>query len=182
MSCISYPLDIPGSSLSEYVMSFRLPIVPRAHHINFGHSHPPRKITPKCRFGIPRMNFPEFPGSAFFLAFQNSSTGSPEFPEFSGISLERVFGVPESRFRGKMKLICWAAVSQLRELKVCALFWAPIQQAADTSQKMSFCGPYNQHCGRDLSCGGLGAKKFIPPRNAWSFLHTSSKSMRTKKL
>ena len=68
------------------------------------------KVIPKCRFGIPRMNFPEFSGSAFFLALLYSLIGNPEFPEFSGISLERVFGVPESRFRGKMKLKCWAAV------------------------------------------------------------------------
>ena len=34
---------------------------------------------------------------AFFFAFLCSSRGNPEFPEFSGISLERAFGVPESR-------------------------------------------------------------------------------------
>ena len=53
---------------------------PRVQHINFGRSPPPRKITPKCPFGIPRMNFPEFPGSAFFLAFLYSFIGNPEFP------------------------------------------------------------------------------------------------------
>ena len=57
-----------------------------------------------CRFEIPRMNFPERP----FLAFLCSLIGNPEFP---GISLERAFGVPKSHFRGKMKLVCWAAVS-----------------------------------------------------------------------
>ena len=35
------------------------------------------------------MNFPEFPGSAFFLALLDSVKGSPEFSEFSGISLVR---------------------------------------------------------------------------------------------
>ena len=54
--------------------------IPRAQHINFGRSHPPRKIIPKCPFGIPRMNFPEFPGSAFFLAFLYYLIGNAEFP------------------------------------------------------------------------------------------------------
>ena len=44
-------------------------LFPHAQHINFGRSHPPRKIIPKRPLGIPRMNFAEFPGSAFFLAF-----------------------------------------------------------------------------------------------------------------
>ena len=35
--------------------------------------------------------------------------------EFSGISLERAFGIPESHFQGKMKLICWAAGSYTME-------------------------------------------------------------------
>ena len=53
----------------------------RAQHINFGRSQPPRKIIRKCPFGIPRMNSPEFPGSAFFsLAFLYSLIGNLEFP------------------------------------------------------------------------------------------------------
>ena len=39
-----------------------------------------QEIIPKCQFGIPRMNFPEFPGSVFFLAFLYSLVGSPELP------------------------------------------------------------------------------------------------------
>ena len=89
--------------------------VPRAQHINFGRSHPPRKIVPKCPFGIPRMNFPEFPGSAFFLALLYYLIGNPEFPGIFGISPERFFGIPESRFRGKMELILARFKGQLGE-------------------------------------------------------------------
>ena len=39
-----------------------------------------RKSPRKCRFGIPRINFPEFPGSAFFLGIPTSLIGNPEFP------------------------------------------------------------------------------------------------------
>ena len=46
-------------------------------------------LTPKCRLGIPGMNF---------LGILRHV-------------LERVSQVPKSRFRGKMKLICWAAVA-----------------------------------------------------------------------
>ena len=49
--------------------------------MNFGCSHLPKKIIPKCPFGVPKMNFPEFPGSAFFLAFLYYLLGTPEFPE-----------------------------------------------------------------------------------------------------
>ena len=67
------------------------------------------------------MNFPKFPGSAFSLAFLFSfvffffflkKKETLNFPEFSGISLERGIGVHKSRFRGKTKLICWAALEQ----------------------------------------------------------------------
>ena len=60
-------------------------------------------LIPQCPYGIPRMNFPEFPGSAFLLAFLSSLLGNPELSEFSGIFLERVLGVPKPRFREKMK-------------------------------------------------------------------------------
>ena len=60
----------------------------------------------------PQSEFPEFPGSAVFLAFLYSLIGNPEFPpEISGISLERAFGIPKSRFWGKMKLIRWAVMT-----------------------------------------------------------------------
>ena len=56
-------------------------IIPSAHHINFGCSHPPRKIIPKYLVGIRSMNFPEFPGSVFVLALlQLSLIGNREFP------------------------------------------------------------------------------------------------------
>ena len=57
------------------------------------------------------MNFPEFPGSAFSLAFLYSLIGNPEFPGICQHFPGEGFGVPELRFRGKMKLICWAAVN-----------------------------------------------------------------------
>ena len=47
----------------------------------------------------------------FSLHSYNLHYKALNFLEFSGIFLERVFGVPNSRFRGKMKLICWAAVN-----------------------------------------------------------------------
>ena len=49
------------------------------------------KTIPKRPFGLPRMNFPEFPG------------------------------VPESHFRGKMELICWAAVKNDFRIYFCGL-------------------------------------------------------------
>ena len=55
-------------------------MVPRAHHINFGHTHPPRKIIPRCPFGIHRMSSLEFPGSAFLLVLRYWLIGNPEFP------------------------------------------------------------------------------------------------------
>ena len=39
------------------------------------------------------MSFPEFPGSAFFLAFLYHLIGSPEFPGMSGISPERALNL-----------------------------------------------------------------------------------------
>ena len=95
VSCYVVPswLQIP--------VSVRPLVLPRAQHINFGHSHPPRKIIPKCPFGIPRMNFPEFLGSAVFLAFLNSLIGNPEFQEFSGISPERGFWGPQIALSGE---------------------------------------------------------------------------------
>ena len=64
---------------------------------------------------IPRLNLPEFPGSAFRLVVITIFfLQTPNFPEFSCISLERPFGIPKSQFQGKMKLICWEAV-KIRE-------------------------------------------------------------------
>ena len=63
------------------------------------------------------MNFPELPG----LTLLYSLIGSPEFRGISGISLEKVFGVPKSHCRGKMKWICRAAVrnsSKIQEIQV----------------------------------------------------------------
>ena len=40
----------------------------------------PGKSSQNARSGSPRMNFPEFPGSAFFLALLHSLMGNPEFP------------------------------------------------------------------------------------------------------
>ena len=55
---------------------------PSAQHINFGCSHPPRKIIPKWPFGILRLSF-------------------PEFPELSGISLEKgLLGDPRNALSG----------------------------------------------------------------------------------
>ena len=72
------------------------------------------KSSQNAHSGSPEWNFLEFPGSTFSLALLYSLKGNPEFPwisrNFSGISRERALGIPESRFRGKMKLICWAAV------------------------------------------------------------------------
>ena len=61
----------------------------------------------------PQNEFPGIPWIGLFLGiaiFFNRNLETLNCPEFSGISLERVLGVPKSRFRGKMKLICWAAV------------------------------------------------------------------------
>ena len=77
---------------------------------NFGHSHPPTKIIPKCPFGLPRMNFAKFLGSAFFLALLHFLIGSPS-RKFSRHFLGETFGIPKSRFRGEMKMLCWAAVN-----------------------------------------------------------------------
>ena len=60
------------------------------------------------------MNLPEFPGSAFLLAEQKVFNRKPwawmswNFPAFPWRGF---LGVPKSRFRGRMKLIWWAAVS-----------------------------------------------------------------------
>ena len=67
--------------------------VPRSRpHINFGHSQLQRKIIPKCRSGIPRVNFSEFPGSAFFFALLYSLMGNPEvFRNFQKHVLSETF-------------------------------------------------------------------------------------------
>ena len=87
------------------------PYLPRAQHINFGRSHPPGKIIPRCPFEIPR-NFPEFPGSAFFLALLYYLIGNPEFPGiFRHFPGEGFWGPRIAFSGGNMKLICWAAVN-----------------------------------------------------------------------
>ena len=55
------------------------------------------------------MSFLEFLGPAFSLAFLYYLIGNSEFAGIFRHVPERAFGVSESRFRGKMKLICWAA-------------------------------------------------------------------------
>ena len=59
-----------------------------------------RSRDPFCETPI-RMNFQEFPGSAFFVAFQNSPKGNPEFPgifrHFPGDS----FWGPQIAFSGE---------------------------------------------------------------------------------
>ena len=85
--------------------------LPRAQHINIGHSHPPRTIILKCPFAISRKNFPEFPGSAFCLVFLYSLIGSPEVPGVCWHLTGEGFWRPRILFSGKMKLICWAAVT-----------------------------------------------------------------------
>ena len=77
------------------------PKLPRAQHINFGRSHPPRKIIPKCPFGIPRMNFPELPGSAFLLAFLYYWIGNPEFPGIFRYFPGEGFWGPQIGFSGE---------------------------------------------------------------------------------
>ena len=68
-------------------------------HINFGNSHhPPRKIIPKCPFVIPRTSFMELLGCSAALY---SLTGNPEISRNFPASW-----IPESGFRGKMKLTC----------------------------------------------------------------------------
>ena len=62
---------------------------PHAQHINFRHSHPPRQVVPKCPFGIPRVNFLEFLGSAFCLCI--ALFANRKKPEFPGIS-QHLFG------------------------------------------------------------------------------------------
>ena len=55
--------------------------------------------------------YPEIPWIGLFLGITEFSLN---FLEFSDIFLERAFGIPESHCRGKMKLICWAAVTDNR--------------------------------------------------------------------
>ena len=69
----------------------------RAQHINFGHSHPPRKLPQNAAL----MNFPEFPGSAFSLAFLYSLRGSPEFPGISRHFPRQGFWGPQIAFSGE---------------------------------------------------------------------------------
>ena len=74
----------------------------------------PGKIIPKLPFSWDPQN--EFPGVsldrhifAWHLIVLQYETLN--LPEFSSISVERSFAVPEWRFRGKMKLTCWVAAS-----------------------------------------------------------------------
>ena len=70
-------------------------------------------MSPKCPPGIPRVNFQEFLGLAFCVELcSRMREKNPDVPDFSGISQKRAFGIPKSRFQGKMefKLICWVAV------------------------------------------------------------------------
>ena len=46
------------SEPNSTIFDFFSVIPPCAEHITFDHSHPPRKIIPKCPFGIPIMNYP----------------------------------------------------------------------------------------------------------------------------
>ena len=58
--------------------------------------------------------FPEFPGSAFFLAFLYYLIGNPEFPGiFQHVPGEGSWGSPDRVFGGKMELLCWAAVTYI---------------------------------------------------------------------
>ena len=100
--CRAHHVDIGLHYMVVFELIYRLchvfcitELVPRAQHINFGRSHPPRKIIPKCPIGIPTMNFPEFPGSAFLLAFPFYLIGNPEFP-----GIFRHFPGPQIAFSG----------------------------------------------------------------------------------
>ena len=99
-------------SLCFYVTCPLLPQgswIPNAQHINFGHSHPPRKINPKMPIRDPQNEFFGVPWISLLLGSTrliiNFSTANPGFSEFSGISLERAVGILESRSQAKVKLI-----------------------------------------------------------------------------
>ena len=71
-----------------------------------------------------------------------SSLDEPlNFPEFSGISLERVVGIPKSHVRGKIKLICWPAVNQ-REKADTEIQYRPHIVDTDIDCGHRFCGPH----------------------------------------
>ena len=65
-----------------------------AQHINFGHSHFPQKISPNHQNGVPKMNFPEFPGSWFFCGNSPQTLNFSEFPGISRPPRFQHFGVP----------------------------------------------------------------------------------------
>ena len=102
------------TSLSTYNRESHM--FPCAQHTNFGRSHPPRKIVPKCLFGIPRMNFPECPGSAIFLALLCSLLGKPQISRNSWHFPGEGFCDPQMAFSGEDEVdmlgsgdpaVCW---------------------------------------------------------------------------
>ena len=95
--------EFPGALFSDTLSKRPWSCTPLVQQINFGHPHPPRKIIPKCPFGIPRMNFPEWISRNSldwhfswhsYVVYQETLS----FPEFSGITLERVLGCPDRVF------------------------------------------------------------------------------------
>ena len=75
----------------------------------------PRNSPPNHQNGVPKMNFPEFPGSGFSVEilhkpwvsrnFPATPIGFPEFPGHPDCS---TLGSPFSAVWGEMELICWA--------------------------------------------------------------------------
>ena len=57
------------------------------------------------------MNFPEFPGSAFFLAFPYYLIGNPEFPGIFRHFPGEGFWGPQIAISGEDGVICWAAMN-----------------------------------------------------------------------
>ena len=78
------------SCLKSYCSFFTEWVTP-AQHIKFSHAHFPGKSLPNHQNGVPKMNFPEFPGPGFSVEI------SLNFPWFPGISRPprfQHFGVP----------------------------------------------------------------------------------------
>ena len=64
----------------------------------------PQKSPEITKMGVPKTNFPELPGARVLWKLYRN----PEFP--AGPSRFRILGCPFSGVRGKLKLICWAAL------------------------------------------------------------------------
>ena len=92
--------------------------IPCAHFVNSSIFHPPREMAPNCScsFGIPRMIFLEFLGSASWwvvsIFFKKETRNCPKFP---ALASRGPLGSPSCIFWGggkeSVKLTCWAMMT-----------------------------------------------------------------------